>query len=151
MQKIFDVGEKLFFYILTICLLSFIYFTVFPKNEMTIAIGFIFCIFYFGVNFYIGYKYSLTIEEACIVGGAGCGLGIFLSFFSLYSYFALKSTYSAIWIITPYFMPTMSMINIFHGEVTIVYPFILMVINILLVIIGSIVKKIMNNLLAQSK
>lgn len=147
MQKIFDVGEKLFFYILTICLLSFIYFTIFPECKMTIAIGFIFCIFYFYINFYIGYKYELNFYEACIVGLMGCGLGIFLGFFALYSYFVLKNSYSAIWIITPYFMPTMSLIKIYLKEITIVYPFVLIFLNIFLVIIGSITKKIMNKLL----
>lgn len=146
MNKIFDAGEKLFFNILIICLVSWIYFNILPMNKATLITGFVLCVLYFGMYFYIGYKYNFTLVEAFIVGIIGCGIGIFLYFFSLYTDLVLQNVNSAIWIIKPYFIPTMSMIKLFTIEVTIAYPFFLMIFNIFLVILGSISKKIMNKL-----
>ena len=57
--KIFIAGEKLFFNTLIICLASFIYFTILPSNKITLAVGFIFGLIYFGINFYIGYIFAM--------------------------------------------------------------------------------------------
>lgn len=146
MQKIFDTGEKLFFNTLIICLISCIYFNILPKNTIILMIGFIFCILYFGINFCTGYKNSLTIVEAFVVGIMGCGVGLFLGAFALYTNFILNSTDTAIWMVMPYFSPTISIIQRFSIEVTFAYPFILMALNIVLVIAGSFSKKLMNKL-----
>lgn len=147
MQKIFDASEKLFFNILIICLISCIYFNIFPKNIFTIAIGLIFAIAYFGTNFYVGYLNSLSIKESLIVGVVGSFIGIFLGFFAVYTYYVLNSPEKALMIVMPYFSPTTSVVNLFLKNVSISYPFILMFINIILVIIGSISKKIVNKFL----
>ncbi len=168
MQKVFKAGEELFFDILLICLVSFIYFEFIPMNDIVLVIGVIFSILYFGVNIYIGYKYKLNISDSLMVGVIGCGVGLFLSLFSLYSqiilnvigcgvglFLSLFSLYSqiilnspnmALWIIKPYFIPTMSLIKLFINNISLSYVFILMLINILLVPIGSISKKFMNKL-----
>lgn len=146
MQKIFDASEKLFFYILIICLISCVYFNIFPNNTVTITIGLIFCIIYFGSYFYTGYFNDLTIKESMIVGIVGCGLGLILGFFAIYTNCILKSPNTAIWMLMPYYSPTISLVKIFDKQITFIYSFILMAVNILLVILGSISKKIMNKL-----
>lgn len=146
MQKIFDASERLFFNILIICLISCIYFNIFPKNLTTIALGLVLCICYFGCNFYTGYYNEFTIKESIIVGTIGCGVGLFLGFFAIYTNFVLNNPNTAILIIMPYFSPTISLIEMVSKQVTFIYPFILMLINIFLVVMGSISKKIMNKL-----
>ncbi len=146
MQKVFKAGEELFFDILLICLVSFIYFEFIPMNDIMLVIGVIFSILYFGVNIYIGYKYKLNISDSLMVGVIGCGVGLFLSLFSIYSQIILNSPNMALWIIKPYFIPTMSLIKLFINNISLSYVFILMLINILLVPIGSISKKFMNKL-----
>ncbi len=71
-------------------------------------------------------------------------MGLFLLFFALYTDLILGNSQSALWLITPYFMPTMSLVRIFFEDITIAYPIVLMIINISLVLLGSITKKIMN-------
>lgn len=146
MQKIFDASERLFFNILIICLISCIYFNIFPNNMTTITIGLIFCIAYFGSDFYTGYFNDLSFKESIIVGILGCGVGLFLGFFAIYTNYILKSPNTAIWMIMPYYSPTISLVRLFAKQINFAYPFILMIINILFVIIGSISKKIMNKL-----
>ena len=146
MQKSFDVGQKLFFDVLIICLVSFIYFKIVPMNKITLFIGILICVFYFGVNFYTGYKYNLTTTEALFVGIMGCGLGIFLSFFAVYTNFILQTPVRAIWITIPYLAPTTPIIELFIKDISILYVFQLMFTNILLVIFGSFSRKIMNKL-----
>lgn len=149
MQKIFYASEKLFFSILIICLISSVYFNVLPMNNTTLMIGFILSGFYFGVNFYVGYKYELTLKEGLIVAALGCSLGLFLGFFSLYSLIFMNDNSIALSLINPYYSPTTSIIKFFIGDINIMYPFILMIINIILVIIGSFSKKLMNKLLGE--
>lgn len=144
MEKIFHTGEKIFFITLIICIVSSVYFTIVPLNYITLSIGFIFLVGYFGVNFYIGITNYLNIREAIVVGLIGCGMGLFLLFFALYTDLILGNSQSALWLITPYFMPTMSLVRIFFEDITIAYPIVLMIINISLVLLGSITKKIMN-------
>ena len=144
MEKIFHTGEKIFFITLIICIVSSVYFTIVPLNYITLSIGFIFLVGYFGVNFYIGSTNDLNIREAIVVGLIGCGMGLFLLFFALYTDLILGNSQSALWLITPYFMPTMSLVRIFFEDITIAYPIVLMIINISLVLLGSITKKIMN-------
>ena len=144
MEKIFHTGEKIFFITLIICIVSSVYFTIVPLNYITLSIGFIFLVVYFGVNFYIGITNDLNIREAIVVGLIGCGMGLFLLFFALYTDLILGNSQSALWLITPYFMPTMPLVRIFFEDITIAYPIVLMIINISLVLLGSITKKIMN-------
>ena len=144
MEKIFHTGEKIFFITLIICIVSSVYFTIVPLNYITLSIGFIFLVGYFGVNFYIGSTNDLNIIEAIVVGLIGCGMGLFLLFFALYTDLILGNSQSALWLITPYFMPTMSLVRIFFEDITIDYPIVLIIINISLVLLGSITKKIMN-------
>ena len=144
MEKIFHTGEKIFFITLIICIVSSVYFTIVPLNYITLSVGFIFLVGYFGVNFYIGITNDLNIREAIVVGLIGCGMGLFLLFFALYTDLILGNSQSALWLITPYFMPTMSLVRIFFEDITIAYPIVLMIINISLVLLGSITKKIMN-------
>ena len=144
MEKKFHTGEKIFFITLIICIVSSVYFTIVPLNYITLSIGFIFLVGYFGVNFYIGITNDLNIREAIVVGLIGCGMGLFLLFFALYTDLILGNSQSALWLITPYFMPTMSLVRIFFEDITIAYPIVLMIINISLVLLGSITKKIMN-------
>ena len=146
MQKAFNVGENLFFDVLIICLVSFIYFKIVPMNEITFFIGILICTFYFGVNFYTGYKYNLTTTEALVAGTMGCGVGIFLSFFAVYMNFILQNPIGAIWITMPYLTPTTPIIELFIKDLSILYVFQLMFVNILLVIFGSFSRKIMNKL-----
>ena len=146
MQKSFNVGEKLFFDVLIICLVSFIYFKVVPMNNITFFIGLIISIIYFGINFYMGYKYDLKASEALIVGTMGCGIGIFLSIFAIYMQYVLQSPDSAIWIVMPYYIPTLPIIDLFIKDLSILYVLELMIVNILLVIAGSFSRKIMNKL-----
>lgn len=147
MQKSFNVGEKLFFDILIICLISFIFFKIAPVNEITFYIGCIISFVYFGINFYMGYKYNLKTSEALIVGIMGCGVGLFLSFFVLYANFILKSKEIVIWMSMPYIIPTKPLIELFIKDLDYIYIFQLMMINILLVIFGSFTKRIMNKIL----
>ena len=62
MEKIFHTGEKIFFITLIICIVSSVYFTIVPLNYITLSIGFIFLVGYFGVNFYIGITNDLNIR-----------------------------------------------------------------------------------------
>lgn len=146
MQKIYDAGEKLFFNTLIVCLLSCMYFSILPINNRTINIGLIFTIYYFGINFHTGYKRDLTIKESIIVGTMGCGVGLFLGFFSLYANLILDNINISMWLITPYIIPTISFTKLFSITVTLTYPAFIIIFNILLVILGSITKKIMNKL-----
>ncbi len=125
MEKIFHTGEKIFFITLIICIVSSVYFTIVPLNYITLSIGFIFLVGYFGVNFYIGITNDLNIREAIVVGLIGCGMGLFLLFFALYTDLILGNSQSALWLITPYFMPTMSLVRIFFEDITIAYPIVL--------------------------
>ncbi len=147
MKKVYSISEKLFFDLLIICLISYIYFILLPINNFTIMLGTIFALFYFGCNFYMGYRYKLNLLEAMVVGIYGCGMGLFLAFFALYTQLILNNSEFAIWLISPYFAPTLSIINIFSIQVNLNYPFILMIINILLVVLGSIASAIMNKYL----
>ena len=147
MKKVYSISEKLFFDLLIICLISYIYFILLPINDFTIMVGTIFALLYFGCNFYIGYRYKLNLLEAMIVGIYGCGMGLFLAFFALYAQLILNNSEFAIWLISPYFAPTLSIINIFSIQVNLSYPFILMIINILLVVLGSIASSVMNKYL----
>lgn len=147
MQKVFQAGEKLFFDILIICLVSFIYFNFLPMTNLTLTIGMIFAVIYIGVNFYVGYKYNLKFLESLIVGLIGCAMGLFLLFFSIYTQYILNSPNTALWIVMPYFSPTISIVKMFIKEITISYVMYLMLINVSMVIIGSFSKNIMNKLL----
>ncbi len=146
MQKVFNAGEELFFDILVICLVSFIYFEFIPMTNTTILVGIVFSILYFGANIYVGYKYNLNLSDSLMVGVMGCGVGLFLSFFSIYAQIILNSPNMALWISKIYFIPTMSLIKLFLSNINLSYVFILMIINILLVVIGGIIKKLMNKL-----
>ncbi|WP_195251721.1 hypothetical protein [Romboutsia sp. 1001713B170207_170306_H8] len=87
----------------------------------------------------------MDLIEAILVGTIGCSMGLFLLFFSLYSQLVLKNSDLALWIIKPYFIPTMSLINITsNNNITVIYPIILMIINISLVVVGNVIKKAMN-------
>ena len=144
MKNVFRASEELFFYILIISLVSFIYFNYISMSEFTLLLGLLFSFIYFGVNFYIGYKYKLKFIESLIVGIIGSGMGIFFILFSLYAEFILKMPNFANWISTPYFIPTMSIVKLFSININYLYSPLLMIINIILVVIGSIIKNIMN-------
>lgn len=146
MQKVFKAGEELFFDVLLICLMSFIYFEFIPVNNIMILVGIIFSVLYFSVNIYIGYKYKLNISDSLMVGVIGCGVGIFLSIFSIFSQIILHSSNMALWILKPYFIPIMSLIDLFINNIGLSDIFILILINILLVPFGSIIKNFMNKL-----
>lgn len=146
MQKIFNAAEKLFFYILIVCLISFVYFNMLPMNNTILMMGFILAVFYFVVNFYVGYKYELTLREALIVGIIGCSVGVFLGIFSVYAFIILNNESLALGLIMPYYSPTISVVRLALKDITIAYPFIIMLFNILLVVIGAISKKIVNKL-----
>ena len=146
MKNISKASEELFFDILIISLVSFIYFKCIFISELTLLLGLIFSFIYFGVNFYIGYKYKLKIINSLIVGIIGSGMGIFFIFFSLYAEFILEMPNFANWIAIPYFIPTMSIIKLFSININYLYAPILMIINIILVVIGSITQNIMNKL-----
>lgn len=146
MKNVLNASEELFFDILIISLVSFFYFNYISMNKFTLILGLIFSFVYFGVNFYIGYKYRLKFIESLIVGISGSGMGIFFIFFSFYSQFILNMHSFANWIAIPYFIPTMSIIKLFSININYLYAPILMIINIILVIIGAIIKNIMNKL-----
>ena len=84
MERIIKYGGKLFFGSLVICILSFFYFKLIPCTKISNLIGYIFLEAFLGYNFYIGYKYKLSIKESLIVGILGCGFGIFLLFFATF-------------------------------------------------------------------
>ena len=144
MDKTLQTGEKIFFTNLILCIVSYIYFTILPLNEITLSIGYIFFIAYFGINFYVGNTSDLNILESLIVGTIGCAIGLFLLFFALYAEIIMKNSEVALWLTRPYFMPTMSLVKILFDDITIIYPILLIVINISLVLMGSITRKIMN-------
>ncbi len=91
MKNVFNASEELFFDILIIALLSFLYFNYISMSKFTLLLGLIFSFIYFGVNFYIGYKYKLKFIDSLIVGIMGSGMGIFLIFFSFYAEFIFKN------------------------------------------------------------
>ena len=64
MKNVFNASEELFFDILIIALLSFLYFNYISMSKFTLLLGLIFSFIYFGVNFYIGYKYKLKKTTA---------------------------------------------------------------------------------------
>ncbi|KMW27938.1 hypothetical protein HMPREF0977_00109 [Clostridium sp. 1_1_41A1FAA] len=113
MERIIKYGGKLFFGSLVICILSFFYFKLIPCTKISNLIGYIFLEAFLGYNFYIGYKYKLSIKESLIVGILGCGFGIFLLFFATYTYYILNDIYWSNWMVEFYFLPTMSFINDF--------------------------------------
>ncbi len=146
MNKVFIAAEKLFFYILIVCLVSFIYFNMIPLNEYTFKIGIIFSFVYFYINFYIGYKYNHNVINNIKIGTIGNSMQLFLAFFALNSYMRFNMPYLATWIITPYFISTLSIAKLLSIEINIWYSFALFIINIMLVIIGSTSRNIMNKL-----
>ena len=153
MKNVFNASEELFFDILIIALLSFLYFNYISMSKFTLLLGLIFSFIYFGVNFYIGYKYKLSIKESLIVGILGCGFGIFLLFFATYTYYILNDIYWSNWMVEFYFLPTMSFINDFFKDMTLIYTVSLIILNILLVFLGSRIRycKEKFNLIKQSK
>ena len=134
MKNVFNASEELFFDILIIALLSFLYFNYISMSKFTLLLGLIFSFIYFGVNFI----------DSLIVGIMGSGMGIFLIFFSFYAEFIFKMPNFANWIAIPYFIPTMSIVKLFSININYLYAPVLMIINIILVVIGSITKNIMN-------
>lgn len=144
MEKIFHTGEKIFFTTLIICIVSYLYFTMVPLNEITLNIGYIFLLFYFGINFYIGSISDLNIREAFLSGIIGCGVGLFLLIFAMFAQIIMQDTQFALWIMKPYYIPTISLVEVFFDDISMLYPIILMIINISLVVIGCITKNIMN-------
>ena len=137
MERIIKYGGKLFFGSLVICILSFFYFKLIPCTKISNLIGYIFLEAFLGYNFYIGYKYKLSIKESLIVGILGCGFGIFLLFFATYTYYILQDVYWGIWMVEFYFLPTTSFINDFFNNMTLGYTVFLILFNILLVLLGS--------------
>ncbi|WP_455542253.1 hypothetical protein [Intestinibacter sp.] len=137
MERIIKYGGKLFFGSLIICILSFFYFKLIPYSEVSNLIGYIFLEIFLGYNFYIGYRYRLSIKESLISGILGCGFGIFLLFFATYTYYVLQDVYWGIWMVEFYFLPTVSFINDFFNSITLSYTVFLIIINILLVLLGS--------------
>ena len=121
MKNVFKATEELFFDILIIALVSFLYFNYISMSEFTLLLGLIFSFIYFGINFYIGYKYKLKFVESLIVGIIGSGMGIFFIFFSLYAEFILKMPNFATWIAIPYFIPTMSIVKLFSININYLY------------------------------
>lgn len=148
MERIIKYGGKLFFASLIICILSFLYFKLIPYTKISNLIGYIFLEAFLGYNFYIGYKYKLTQKEAIIVGILGCGFGLFLLFFATYTYYILNEAYWGIWMVEFYFLPTMSFINDFFKETTLVYPINLIIFNIFLVFLGSRIRFFKEKLIA---
>ena len=61
-------------------------------------------------------------------------------FFSFYAQFILDMPNFANWIVEPYFISTMSIIKLFSININYMYAPLLMFINILLVIIGLLLK-----------
>lgn len=144
MKNVSKASEELFFGIIIISLVSFLYFNYISMNKFTLILGLVFSFIYFGINLYIGYKYKLSIIDSLIVGIAGSGMGIFFMFFSIYSQFILEMPNFANWVVMPYFIPTMSIVDLFSINITYLYSPTLFIINIFLVIIGSLLKKVMN-------
>ena len=144
MKNVSKASEELFFGIIIISLVSFLYFNYISMNKFTLILGLVFSFIYFGINLYIGYKYKLSIIDSLIVGIAGSGMGIFFIFFSIYSQFILKMDNFANWVVMPYFIPTMSIVDLFSINITYLYSPTLFIINIFLVIIGSLLRKVMN-------
>ena len=144
MKNVSKASEELFFGIIIISLVSFLYFNYISMNKFTLILGLVFSFIYFGINLYIGYKYKLSIIDSLIVGIAGSGMGIFFIFFFFYSQFILEMPNFANWVVMPYFIPTMSIIDLFSINITYLYSPTLFIINIFLVIIGSLLKKVMN-------
>ena len=144
MKNVSKASEELFFGIIIISLVSFLYFNYISMNKFTLILGLVFSFIYFGINLYIGYKYKLSIIDSLIVGIAGSGMGIFFIFFSIYSQFILKIDNFANWVVMPYFIPTMSIVDLFSINITYLYSPTLFIINIFFVIIGSLLKKGMN-------
>lgn len=145
MQKIFDIGERLFFNNILICLLSYIYFNIIPINKVTLLFGFIFSILFFGINLYTGYDTELLLKESLIVGVMGCGLGIFLYLLSLYIHFIMNDPKDAAMLVEPYFSPTMSIIKVFFKKVDINYPIIIVAINTGLVVLGNLLRRLVRD------
>lgn len=146
MEKITHTGGKIFFTILIISIISYLYFTILPLNDISIYIGYIFSIVYFWINFYTGFRTNLNLKESILVGIIGSGMGLFLLFFALYTEIVGQNSEVALWIIKPYFIPTMSLVQSIFNHITIIYPIILIIINICLVVIGSITRKIMHKI-----
>ena len=121
MKNVSKASEELFFDILIIALLSFLYFNYISMNEFTLLLGLIFSFIYFGLNFYIGYKYKFKFIESLIVGIIGSGMEIFLIFFSFYAEFILKMPNFANWIAIPYFIPTISIVKLFSININYLY------------------------------
>ena len=142
MKNVSKASEELFFGIIIISLVSFLYFNYISMNKFTLILGLVFSFIYFGINLYIGYKYKLSIIDSLIVGIAGSGMGIFFMFFSIYSQFILEMPNFANWVVMPYFIPTMSIVDLFSINITYLYSPTLFIINIFLVIIGSLLKKL---------
>ena len=71
-------------------------------------------------------------------------MGIILLLFALYSDLIIRNHEFAMWIIKPYYIPTMSLISVYFSHITIFYPIVLIGINISLVVMGNINKRIMN-------
>lgn len=153
MERIIKYGGKLFFGSLVICILSFFYFKLIPCTKISNLIGYIFLEAFLGYNFYIGYKYKLSIKESLIVGILGCGFGIFLLFFATCTYYILNDIYWSNWMVEFYFLPTMSFINDFFKDMTLIYTVSLIILNILLVFLGSRIRycKEKFNLIKQNK
>ena len=147
MERIIKYGGKLFFGSLVICILSFFYFKLIPCTKISNLIGYIFLEAFLGYNFYIGYKYKLSIKESLIVGILGCGFGIFLLFFATYTYYIID-TYWGIWMVEFYFIPTMSLINDFFENITLSYTVVLIMLNIFLVLLGSRVRFIKEKIIS---
>ena len=141
MERIIKYGGKLFFGSLVICILSFFYFKLIPCTKISNLIGYIFLEAFLGYNFYIGYKYKLSIKESLIVGILGCGFGIFLLFFATYTYYILNDIYWSNWMVE------------FFKDMTLIYTVSLIILNILLVFLGSRIRycKEKFNLIKQSK
>ena len=99
MEKVFHAGEKIFFTTLITCIMSYLYFTILPLNEITISIGCIFLIIYFGINYYIGSTSDLKTLDCIIVGIIGASMGIILLLFALYSDLIIRNHEFAMWII----------------------------------------------------
>ena len=144
MKNVSKASEELFFDIIIISLVSFLYFNYISMNKFTLILGLVFSFIYFGINLYIGYKYKLSIIDSLIVGIVGSGMGIFFMFFSIYSQFILEMPNFANWVVMPYFISTMSIVNLFYIDITYLYAPTLFIINIFLVIIGSLLKKVIN-------
>lgn len=151
MKKMYKASEELFFNMLIISLLSFLYFNYISMDKFTLVLGSIFSFIYFGINFYTGYKYKLNFINSLIVGVIGSGVGIFFMLFSIYAQFILKMPNFANWVVIPYFIPTMSIVNIYNININYLYAPILLLINIMLVIFGSVIKNIVNKLFLENK